>query len=364
MLFRSKKNIRLKTSEPKPKSYKTILKLSDDWNYSKPIDIPDNLPYLVKIYNLNYSYCQEKIKIEKHKYNDKNILADKEIITVKLKDLIKPLKVKTYTFDKCENGLIPFYVASQMNIPKGYKNVVSVDCEQLKLKQVLCINTSGEGVIGYCHLRSGKFAVNGIVSVFEMLQDMTIENLALLQYYLINRFNHHFEHFSFNLSKDMEIKQFKNYKENHEFDKIEYIKENFKIKEWKQIKISDYFDIIKPEKIFKISQTEIGDYPLISSTSSNNGITKIINDYSFDLFECLTIARNGSVGYCFYQTGKFGITTDIMVVKLKTNKTLDLKLFSILTTYYLTKKYNYSNKLSIDKLNNEVINYPIFFISN
>ena len=140
---------------------------------------------------------------------------------------------------------------------------------------------------------------------------------------------------------------------------------NLKVKEWKEIKISEYFDIIKPKKIFKISQTEDGEYPLISSTSLNNGITKYINDYSIELNECLTIARNGSVGFCFYQTGKFGITTDIIIIKLKENLilnsdlNLDLKLFSVLTTYYLTKKYNYSNKISIDKLKNEIINYPI-----
>ena len=139
--------------------------------------------------------------------------------------------------------------------------------------------------------------------------------------------------------------------------------DDLKVKEWKQIKISDYFDIVKPKKIFKISQTEDGEYPLISSTSLNNGITKYINDYSIELNECLTIARNGSVGYCFYQTGKFGITTDIIIIKLKENLNfdlnLDLKLFSVLTTYYLTKKYNYSNKISIDKLKNEIINYSI-----
>ena len=120
------------------------------------------------------------------------------------------------------------------------------------------------------------------------------------------------------------------------------------------------------EAIFKINQAEDGEYPLISSTSLNNGITKYINDYSFELNECLTIARNGSVGYCFYQTGKFGITTDIIIIKLKenlnlnSNLNLDLKLFSVLTTYYLTKKYNYSNKISIDKLKNEIINFPKF----
>ena len=173
-----------------------------------------------------------------------------------------------------------------------------------------------------------------------------------------------------NLKKNFMI-DYKKYSENFDYENLnkliikhqEDIKklDDLKVKEWKEIKISEYFDIVKPKKIFKISQTEDGEYPLISSTSLNNGITKYINDYSIELNECLTIARNGSVGYCFYQTGKFGITTDIIIIKLKENLNLnlDLKLFSVLTTYYLTKKYNYSNKISIDKLKNEIINYPI-----
>ena len=41
------------------------------------------------------------------------------------------------------------------------------------------------------------------------------------------------------------------------------------------------------------------------------------------------------------------------------NKILDLKLFSVLVTYFLTNKYNWSNKLTYDKLNEEIIYYPI-----
>ena len=214
-----KKNIRLKTSEPNPKSYKTILKLNEDWNYVQPLDIPKNIKQLIANFNIDYNTVINKQKVLSRDYN-----------------------------------------------------------------------------ISY----------------------------------------------------------------------IEYIKIG-EVREWKQIKIGDYFDIVKPKKIFKINQTKDGEYPLISSTSLNNGITKYINDYSIELNECLTIARNGSVGYCFYQTGKFGITTDIIIIKLKENLNsdlkLDLKLFSVLTTYYLTKKYNYSNKISIDKLKNEIINFPKLFIS-
>ena len=147
-----------------------------------------------------------------------------------------------------------------------------------------------------------------------------------------------------------------------------------KLKEWVEVKIGDYFDIIKvgKDKIFQIKKSRNGIYPLISSSANNNGISKFINSYSIDISECITVARNGTKGSCFYQSGKFAITTDIIILKLKgenglktnssfseRNNFLDLKLFSVLVTYFLTKKYNWSNKLSNDKLIEEIIYYPI-----
>ena len=61
----------------------------------------------------------------------------------------------------------------------------------------------------------------------------------------------------------------------------------------------------------------------------------------------------------FYQSGKFAITGDVVILKLKEGKTLDLKLFSVLVTYFLTKKYDWSNKLVNKKLTEEIIYYPI-----
>ena len=50
----------------------------------------------------------------------------------------------------------------------------------------------------------------------------------------------------------------------------------------------------------------------------------------------------------------------LKVLKLKKDKNLDLKLFSLMANYYLTKKYNYNNGLTEEKIKNEIINYPIF----
>ena len=92
-----------------------------------------------------------------------------------------------------------------------------------------------------------------------------------------------------------------------------------KLKEWIKIRIKDYLEIVKIDKdnIFQINNSQDGIYPLISSTSNNNGISKFINSYSIDIPECITVARNGTTGSCFYQSGKFAITTDIIILKLK-----------------------------------------------
>ena len=139
------------------------------------------------------------------------------------------------------------------------------------------------------------------------------------------------------------------------YDKVTNI-DKLNIIKWNKIKISDYFEIVKVKPL-KISECEDGEYPLISSSKVNNGICKFINTYSIE-GEFISVARNGSVGYSFYQSNKFSITTDIIL--LKPLKEIDYHLMTILLTEQLHSKYSYSNKLTNQKLMNEIINVPIF----
>ena len=142
----------------------------------------------------------------------------------------------------------------------------------------------------------------------------------------------------------------------------EYDKCSFKIfieynifKDWDKLKINDYFIIIKPKKIFKISITNNGMIPLISSSGQNNGISKFIDDFSYE-GDCITVARNGTVGSSFYQTKKIGVTTDIIILKPISN--VNLYIWSIMLNYTLPQKYSYNNKITLDKLMNEIILIP------
>ena len=351
--YKIKKGIRYYDHQPTTKEQLRTLKYDDDWNYQNELITIDNddLVKLIENYNNNYQYAYNNLLINKKEKKQIEVKYCKYLLS----DIIEPLKYKTYTYDKCSDGDIPFFVASQLNIPKGYKDVVSVDCDKLGLDNVLCINKSGEGVIGYCHIRSGRFGCNGIVGCYKMKIKLSIPNLAILQHQLINKFNHHFVSLSLNDIKTTEVFLIENEIKYDDIIKITPLTYG-EIKEWKEIKISDYFENVKVKPL-KISECREGDYPLISSCSGNNGIGKFINTYSIE-GEFISVARNGSVGSSFYQNGQISITTDIIL--LKPLKDINLHLMAMLLNYYLPSKYSYNNKLTINKLMNEIIKIPIF----
>ena len=351
--YKIKKGVRYYDHQPTTKEQLRALKYDDDWNYQNELITIDNddLVKLIENYNNNYQYAYNNLLINKKEKKQIEVKYCKYLLS----DIIEPLKYKTYTYDKCSDGDIPFFVASQLNIPKGYKDVVSVDCDKLGLDNVLCINKSGEGVIGYCHIRSGRFGCNGIVGCYKMKIKLSIPNLAILQHQLINKFNHHFVSLSLNDIKTTEVFLIENEIKYDDIIKITPLTYG-EIKEWKEIKISDYFENVKVKPL-KISECREGDYPLISSCSGNNGIGKFINTYSIE-GEFISVARNGSVGSSFYQNGQISITTDIIL--LKPLKDINLHLMAMLLNYYLPSKYSYNNKLTINKLMNEIIKIPIF----
>ena len=176
-----------------------------------------------------------------------------------------------------------------------------------------------------------------------------IQNDILNQ--MINEYNINYN-YSFNkylINKNLHCK------ENNKMIFEEFIKYS-KVTNWKVIRINEYFETVKVKPL-KINECCDGIYPLISSCSGNNGICKYINKYLVE-GEFISVARNGSVGSSFYQNGQISITTDIIL--LKPLKDINLHLVAMILNNYLPSRYSYSNKLSNDKLMNEIINIPIF----
>ncbi|MFA5720457.1 MAG: restriction endonuclease subunit S, partial [Acholeplasmataceae bacterium] len=116
-------------------------------------------------------------------------------------------------------------------------------------------------------------------------------------------------------------------------------------------RVGDYFEQVKSNKNYTIVNSNVGDYPLISRTSKNNGIVKYIDEFSLD-GTYISVSNGGSVGYCFVQNGKFSVTTGITILQPKDSKT-NLHVWAMLLTNKLSNKYSYSNGLTITKLMNE-----------
>ena len=179
---------------------------------------------------------------------------------------------------------------------------------------------------------------------FNIIQDNILNQM-------INEYNNDYN-YSFNkylINKNLHCK------ENNKMIFEEFIKYS-KVTNWKVIRINEYFETVKVKPL-KINECCDGIYPLISSCSGNNGICKYINKYLVE-GEFISVARNGSVGSSFYQNGQISITTDIIL--LKPLKDINLHLVAMILNNYLPSRYSYSNKLSNDKLMNEIINIPIF----
>ena len=179
---------------------------------------------------------------------------------------------------------------------------------------------------------------------FNIIQDDILNQM-------INEYNNDYNH-SFNkylINKNLHCKE-------HNKMKYEEVIEYSNIKHWKIIRINEYFETVNVKPL-KINECLDGIYPLISSCSGNNGICKYINKYLVE-GEYISVARNGSVGSSFYQNGQISITTDIIL--LKPLKDINLHLVAMILNNYLPSRYSYSNKLSNDKLMNEIINIPMF----
>ena len=350
--YKIKKNIRLYDHKPIIREQLRILKPNDDWNYQNNNLKDINIKQLVDTYNIDYYCSLLKLKLrlnEEFKIN---------LIRVKLGDLLEIIKVKTLITEKCNDGNYPLYGATKQNNPVKFINEYSIntyeyDDVSVKLNGVLCINKTGNGGAGICFKRKGIFGINPSVMICKMKYYLNNCNCALLSIQLHNIFNRS-NTLANNKLNDVKVDLIVNdYFSDFNMD---YVIENKEVKEWGEIKISEYFEVIKCESV-KINECCDGNYPLISSCSGNNGICKFINSYSVE-GEFISVARNGSVGSSFYHNGKLSITCDVIL--LKNIKNINLHLVAMILNYYLPNKYSYGNKLTIDKLMDEIISIPTF----
>lgn len=146
---------------------------------------------------------------------------------------------------------------------------------------------------------------------------------------------------------------------NKEFSKIRYkdyiIQED--IKPFTYI-ISELLTEIKGIKIITARNTKNGIYPLLSSSSVNNGVIKYIDTYSYDTNDeyIISIANSGSSGYAFVQRGKLSRTGHVDLYQIN-NKNINPHFLAMLITKILTRLFNYNHGATYDRIKDIEISY-------
>ena len=160
-----------------------------------------------------------------------------------------------------------------------------------------------------------------------------------------------------NFIKNIEQKQIKNVLKY--LDKYIYIMHNhFAESEWKEFFVEDVTEILPGRDIYERERVE-GKVPYITATANNNGIGYFVsNTNSTKEAGCISVNRNGSVGYSFYHPYEALYGNDTR----KLRPIINNKYISIFISNAITRqkeKYGYGYKMGTGRLKRQKIILPV-----
>src|SRR6218665_3242474 len=127
---------------------------------------------------------------------------------------------------------------------------------------------------------------------------------------------------------------------------------------WGEFSIEDVAEILSGKDIYELERTK-GVTPYISATSKNNGIGHFVGNVNNSLeSNCLSVNRNGSVGYAFYHPYNALFSNDCRKLRLKKTS----KFVGIFIAQQITRqkeKYGYGYKMGTARLKRQKILLPI-----
>ncbi|MBD1227099.1 restriction endonuclease subunit S [Xenorhabdus griffiniae] len=129
-------------------------------------------------------------------------------------------------------------------------------------------------------------------------------------------------------------------------------------KEWNEFFIEDIAEIVSGKDIYD-AERFFGSIPYISSTAKNNGVGHFVGNKNNTLEDnCLSVNRNGSVGYSFYHPYKGLFSNDCRKLRPKF-KSEYVGLFLSNQISCQREKYNYGYKMGTGRLKRQKIMLPI-----
>lgn len=134
--------------------------------------------------------------------------------------------------------------------------------------------------------------------------------------------------------------------------------ENLKEKKWGEFFIEDIAQIVSGRDIYEAERIK-GGIPYVSATANNNGIGYFVGNNNETLEEnCLSVNRNGSVGYSFYHNYKALFSNDCRKLRLKNKSPFVGKFISRIVTGQ-KEKYGYGYKMGTGRIKRQKILLPI-----
>lgn len=129
-------------------------------------------------------------------------------------------------------------------------------------------------------------------------------------------------------------------------------------KKWKEFLLSEVVTIESGRDIYENERLE-GNIPYVSATANNNGIGYFVGNKNSTLEKnCLSVNRNGSVGYSFYHPYLALFSNDCRKLRLKKgDKYVGLFLSNQITLQ--KNKYGYGYKMGTARLKKQKIMLPI-----
>ncbi len=148
---------------------------------------------------------------------------------------------------------------------------------------------------------------------------------------------------------------------------IDYIGDNVQIgeegitplnqKEWKEFFVEDVVTILPGRDIYDAERIP-GKTPYVSSSSVNNGICHFVNNANDTLeANCISVNRNGSVGFAFYHPYEALFSNDCRKLRPK-YKSNYISLFIATQITAQRNKYSYGYKMGTARLKRQKIMLP------
>ena len=118
---------------------------------------------------------------------------------------------------------------------------------------------------------------------------------------------------------------------------------------FKYVNFLNLFDVVSGPSHYTNEGKSTGDYPLVCASKYNNGIKVYLDTYDYEA-GFYTLAKDGdSQGFIFKQNEPFSKVPTVWVLNNKSNID-DLNL--LLVSIQLNSMFNWSNKLSIERIKN------------